>query len=393
MNSVEPTATSPAERDSTRPVFPFSVQGVIRANSVSPFANREPPPPTDLTRQGRTRRASAGNAAMSRNGARTPRATGRRGFTSTASENAILGHESFIRQLRRVTDSWSLRRGVLGAPPSRSGSALRSLRSEPGRSAGPATRAPCRRSSRRPACVRRRRRRWRAGRRRRFVHVMVGVTGRRPGPDLPRRGTSAVQRTARPLGAIPGRTDAGSRRVDRPGTGQSVHALRESRARGGRQTGGSGGCRAARPGSAPKVSRDVSASGVAIGGLLPSCRCRRRTFGPVAGSDTTRRCRLLAGRMDSEALVKPARRWTEAGGVVGRAGRGRTVRSYRSGVGYDFHTDARSASGTPRRGVRPARGECHMAGILHASASRAGSEATARGARRGAATEMRVWGA
>src|ERR1039457_106680 len=43
INSVEPKATSSSlGKHWTKAVFPFSRQGVIRANSVSPFLNFEP---------------------------------------------------------------------------------------------------------------------------------------------------------------------------------------------------------------------------------------------------------------------------------------------------------------------------------------------------------------
>jgi hypothetical protein len=42
MNSVDPQPTSPSFNRSTKPVFPFSRQGVILAKSVSPFWNLEP---------------------------------------------------------------------------------------------------------------------------------------------------------------------------------------------------------------------------------------------------------------------------------------------------------------------------------------------------------------
>ena len=44
MNSVEPCPVVPSVRPETQAVFPFSSDGVIRASSVSPLRNREPPP-------------------------------------------------------------------------------------------------------------------------------------------------------------------------------------------------------------------------------------------------------------------------------------------------------------------------------------------------------------
>ena len=102
MNSVEPVATSSGDRQVTRPVFPFSVQGVMRANSVSPLRNREPLFLTVLKRHVRTSLVSAGSVAMSTNGVRVPLATGRRGFTSTALENGIFCQRLVISQLRKV---------------------------------------------------------------------------------------------------------------------------------------------------------------------------------------------------------------------------------------------------------------------------------------------------
>ena len=113
MNSVEPVATSPTVRRLTSPVFPFSVQGVIRANNVSPLVNLEPPLPTVRVRTVLTSRVLVGSDAISTNGARVLRVIGRRGFTSTASENAIVCHGLLIPQLPHIPVHRRLRRRTL----------------------------------------------------------------------------------------------------------------------------------------------------------------------------------------------------------------------------------------------------------------------------------------
>ena len=85
INSVEPCPVSPKGRPETRAVLPFSRQGVIRANSVSPLRNLEPLPLySRVSRAGSCLWCSSISAIATKD-ASVPRVKARLGFTSIAS--------------------------------------------------------------------------------------------------------------------------------------------------------------------------------------------------------------------------------------------------------------------------------------------------------------------
>src|SRR5258706_6180378 len=95
-NSVDPQATASAfGKNWTKPVLPFSRQGVMRANRVSPFWNFEPLLPMRDSMLAISIKSLA-RLAIGTNGFSTSRMTGTRGLMSTQSDTDFRSHPSGI---------------------------------------------------------------------------------------------------------------------------------------------------------------------------------------------------------------------------------------------------------------------------------------------------------